>query len=301
MNILLTGGTGFIGAALCRVLTADGHALTVLSRKPAKVPLLCGDRVWGLAHLDELDADTHFDAIINLAGEGIADRRWSERRKRQLLDSRIGVTEQLIAYIGRARQKPAVLISGSAIGYYGDQGDKSLDENASAHDEFSHRLCAAWEKAALQAANHGVRVCIIRTGVVVGRGGGFLKRLLPPFKLGLGGRLGNGKQWMSWIHRDDFIAIVQLLLASPGLQGVFNGTAPNPVTNGEFTAYLAQVLHRPALLPVPAAALELLFGEMSALLLGGQKVLPARLQQAGFAFKYPLLEEALREALGGSS
>lgn len=297
MNILLTGGTGFIGARLSHALTADGHDLTLLSRKPEKVPALCGEAVKGIAHLDELGADAHFDAAINLAGEPIIDRRWTEQRKRQLLDSRIGVTEQLIAYIARAQQKPAVLISGSAVGYYGNQEDRQVHEHSVAHDEFGHRLCAAWEQAALQAENYGVRVCIIRTGLVVGRGGGFLQRMLLPFWFGLGGRLGSGKQWMSWIHRDDFISIVRLLLASPEMQGVFNGTAPCPVTNAEFTCTLARLLHRPALFAVPEAAIKLLFGEMSELMLGGQRVLPIRLQQAGFSFKYPRLEDALREAL----
>lgn len=298
MNILLTGGTGFIGATLCHALSNDGHALTVLSRNPAKVPRLCGEAVKGIARLDEIGAETHFDAIINLAGEGIADARWSDSRKKQLLDSRIGVTAQLIRYIERADRKPEVLISGSAVGYYGDGGDQPLDENAPAHGGFGHRLCAEWEQTAQQAENFGVRVCIIRTGLVIGPGGGFLKRMLPPFKLGLGGRLGSGKQWMSWIHRDDYIAIVKLFLASPGLQGVFNGTAPNPVTNAEFTCCLAKVLRRPALLPVPAVVLKSLLGEMAGLLLGGQRVLPVRLQQAGFAFKFTTLEAALRDALG---
>jgi uncharacterized protein (TIGR01777 family) len=297
MNILLTGGTGFIGAKLCHALSADGHELTVLSRSPGKVPALCGDSVKGVARLDELGPDTHFDAVINLAGEGIADARWNERRKRQLLDSRAGVTRQLIGYMERVDRKPEVLISGSAVGYYGDRGDQPLDENAAAHDEFAHRLCAEWEQTALQAEVYGVRVCIIRTGLVIGSGGGFLKRLLPVFKLGLGGRLGSGTQWMSWIHRDDYIAVVKLLLSSPGLRGVFNGTAPNPVTNAQFTRCLAQALDRPALLPVPAAVLKLLLGEMSALLLGGQRVLPVRLQQAHFAFKFTTLDEALHDVL----
>lgn len=298
MNILLTGGTGFIGAALCRELSNDGHLLTVLSRNPAKVPHRCGENVNGIGRLDKLGAESHFDAIINLAGEGIADARWSDSRKKLLRDSRIGVTAQLIRYIERAERKPAVLISGSAVGYYGDQGDKLLDENAPGHGGFGHRLCAEWEQMALQAESSGVRVCIIRTGLVIAAGGGFLQRLLPTFKLGLGGRLGSGLQWMSWIHRDDYIAMVKLLLASPELQGVFNGVAPHPVTNSEFTCCLAKALHRPALLPVPAAALKLLLGEMAGILLGGQRVLPARLQQAGFTFQYPRLEEALREALG---
>ncbi|MGR8933597.1 MAG: TIGR01777 family oxidoreductase [Gammaproteobacteria bacterium] len=298
MNILLTGGTGFIGAALCRALSSDAHSLTVLSRKPATVALRCGENVKAVERLDAFGTDKHFDAIINLAGEGIADARWSDSRKKLLRDSRIGVTAELIRYIDRVEKKPKVLISGSAVGYYGDQGDKALDEQTPGHDEFSHRLCAEWEQTARQAENYGVRVCIIRTGLVIAAGGGFLQRLLPPFKLGMGGRLGSGKQWMSWIHRDDYIAIVKWLLAKPEWQGVFNGTAPHPVTNAEFTCSLAKLLRRPALLPVPAIALKLLLGEMADLLLGGQRALPVRLQQAGFTFQYPELQDALCEALG---
>lgn len=297
MKILITGGTGFIGAALCHALTADGHELTVLSRVPDKVPQLCGSAAQALGHLQELSAARHFDAIINLAGEGIAATRWTPQRKQLLKVSRIGITQQLLRYIERAEDKPEVLISGSAVGFYGDQGQNLVNEATPPHDEFAHQLCAEWESSAQQAENYGVRVCIIRTGLVIGSGGGFLQRLLPPFKWGLGGRLGDGTQWMPWIHRDDYLAIVRLLLTSPTLTGVFNGTAPNPVTNAEFTDCLAKVLHRPALVPVPAFALRLLLGEMAALLLGGQRAIPERLLQTKFTFQYPSLEAALRSVV----
>ena len=297
MKILMTGGTGFIGQSLCRKLLENNDKLTVLSRKPEKVPLLCGKTTQAISNISDLTTEEHFDAIINLAGEGIADARWTSARKQKLLDSRIKTTEQLISFIDRASKKPKVLISGSAVGFYGNQGDKQLDENSAVHDDFAHQLCTRWEAAAKAAEVHGVRVCIIRTGLVIGNDGGFLKRMLPAFKLGMGGPLGDGRQWMSWIHRTDFIAIIELLLNSPQLQGIFNATAPNPVTNAEFTRCLAKVLKRPAFLPVPAIVLKILLGEMAELLLGGQRVLPQRLQQENFSFKFTSLEQALNDVL----
>lgn len=192
MKILITGGTGFIGKNLCFFLLDKKHELTVLSRNPKKVASLCGKSVRAINNINQLAAPDTFDAIINLAGEGIADVRWTSKRKQQLLDSRIGTTKQLIAYIDRADKKPDVLISGSAVGYYGNHGAIKLSESSSAHEGFSHELCEKWEAVAQQAEDYGVRVCIIRTGLVTGHDGGFLKRLLPPFKLGLGGVMGDG-------------------------------------------------------------------------------------------------------------
>jgi uncharacterized protein (TIGR01777 family) len=297
MKILITGGTGFIGRELCKALRESGHQLTVLSRKPETVATLCGTEVKAISKLDELSANAMFDAIINLAGEGIADARWSPARKQVLLDSRVKVTEQLIAFIDRAQKKPGVLISGSAVGYYGNQGATELDESSAFDDGFSNKLCADWEAAAEQAKAYGVRLCIIRTGLVIGAKGGFLKRMLLPFKLGLGGRLGDGSQWMSWIHMKDYIRILQLALETSKLEGIFNATAPHPVSNDQFTRCLAKILNRPAFLPVPAFALSILMGEMSELLLGGQRVLPKRLQQENFKFEFTTLEKALRDVL----
>jgi uncharacterized protein (TIGR01777 family) len=297
MKILITGGTGFIGRELCKNLREKKHQLTVLSRKPETVTLLCGPDVQAINNLDNLSANDQFDAIINLAGEGIADARWSPSRKQILLDSRVKVTAQLIAFIDRAQKKPGVLISGSAVGYYGNQGAAVLDENSAFKDGFSNSLCAEWEAVAEQAKSYGVRVCIIRTGLVVGAKGGFLKRMLLPFKLGLGGRLGDGRQWMSWIHMKDYIRIMLLMLETNKLEGIFNATAPNPVSNDQFTCCLAKNLSRPAFLPVPAFALKLLMGEMSELLLGGQRVLPKRLQQENFEFEFTTLEQALQDVL----
>lgn len=297
MKILITGGTGFIGTKLCEFLQGRGHHLTVLSRRPAQVPKLCGEKVKAISNLDDLTAKDHFEAIINLAGEGITDARWTQARKQVLLDSRIKITEQLVRYIEKSEIKPDVMISGSAVGFYGDQGDAALDEGSSAVEGFSHQLCAAWERTASEASNFGVRVCIIRTGLVIDAGGGFLKKMLPVFGLGLGGQLGDGRQWMSWIHREDLIRIIALLLINPKLQGVFNATAPHPVTNKEFTLCLVKLLKRPALLPVPAKILKLLLGEMSELLLGGQKVLPSRLLEHNFLFQFETPEAALKNAL----
>ncbi|HHS83505.1 MAG TPA: TIGR01777 family protein [Gammaproteobacteria bacterium] len=297
MKILITGGTGFIGRRLCRLLVDRNHSLTVLSRNPAAGAGIVGDGIDFISDLDTLTPADRFDAIINLAGAPIFAGRWTERRKQLIRDSRIQTTAKLIAFIERSAQKPAVLISGSAVGYYGDQGDTLLDEASTGHDEFSHQLCRDWEAEAERARQYGVRVCLLRTGLVIGEGGGFLRPMLLPFRLGLGGRLGSGKQWMSWIHIEDHVAMVCTLLENPDLKGIFNATAPNPVTNREFTRTLAHLLRRPALLPVPAGVLRLLLGEMSDLLLGGQRVLPARFQQAGFQFRYPELEPALRQAI----
>lgn len=297
MKILITGGTGFIGKQLCRFLLDKNHTLTVLSRNPIKVPLLCGESVQAIDKIDQLTSSDSFDAIINLAGEGIADARWTETRKQILLDSRINTTKQLIAYIERADKKPEVLISGSAVGYYGNQGSEILNEKSTPREEFSHQLCAEWEAAALKAEKISVRVCIIRTGLVIGNDGGFLQRLLLPFKLGLGGPMSDGKQWMSWIHRTDFIAIIDTLLELKILQGIFNGTSPEPVTNAEFSQTLGKVLNRPAFLPVPAFVLKILLGEMAELLLGGQRVLPVQIEKTGFKFQFKTLEQALSDVV----
>jgi uncharacterized protein len=297
MNILITGGTGFIGKELCKRLLQRGEQLTVLSRQPETVGERCGDSVAGLGSLAALSAGDHFDAVINLAGEPIANARWTERRKRLLWESRVTLTEQLVDYFARAQVKPKVLISGSAVGFYGDCGDPLLDETSTYTDDFSHRLCAAWEQAALEANKEGVRVCTLRTGLVVGKNGGFLQRMLLPFKLGLGGRLGEGRQWMSWVHRSDLIRMIEYLLDSPGSSGVYNSTAPHPVTNREFTRTLAKVLKRPALLPVPAPVLKVALGELSVLLLGGQRVVPKRFLEEAFEFEFETLEPALTDVL----
>ncbi len=299
MELLITGGTGFIGRQLCRSLNDQGHTITILTRNPGKGAQILGEGIDFITDLDSLTPADHFDAIINLAGEPIFGGRWTAKRKQAIRDSRIGTTAKLVSFIARCEHKPELLISGSAIGYYGDQGDQMLDESAPGHPEFAHELCRDWEAEAAKAREQGVRLCIVRTGLVVGKGGGFLQPMLLPFRLGLGGRLGSGEQWLSWIHMDDYLAMIWRLLEDASLEGVFNATAPNPVTNREFTEILARVLHRPALLPVPAWVLKLLLGEMSGLLLGGQRVLPARFLEAGFRFQHTELEPALRDVITG--
>jgi hypothetical protein len=294
MHVLITGATGFIGTQLCQPLLAKGWQITALARTPTKVPA----PITAVKSLGEIDDQQHFDAVINLAGEPIADRPWSAKRKQALLASRVDLTAELVDFLASRQRAPEVMVSASAIGFYGDQGATELDENAPPVTDFAHQLCQQWEQAAIKAEALGIRVCRLRIGLVVGPNGGFLQRMLLPFKLGLGGPIGNGEQWMSWVHRDDLIAAILFLLEHPSASGVFNGTAPNPVDNTAFTQTLARCLHRPAFFRVPAGLLKLVMGEMSQLLTGGQRVLPVRLQEAGFRFRYPELETALEDVVG---
>ena len=294
MRILITGGTGLIGRALCAALLGAGHELTVLSRRPASVKQKCGNPVSALASLNDWNENQAFDAVINLAGEPIVDARWTDAHKKILWNSRVVLTQELVQRIDRAKHKPAVLLSGSAPCFYGDSGDLALDESASGATDFAAQLCAGWESAATRATGCGVRVCLLRTGLVLARQGGLLGRMLLPFKLGLGARLGDGGQWMSWIHIDDYVAIVLRLLETPELDGPVNMTAPNPVTNGEFTSTLAGALHRPAVFVAPGWLLRSALGERADLLLGGQRVLPAKLGALGYRFAFPTLDTALR-------
>ena len=297
MHILLTGGTGLIGRRLCRQWSAKGHQLTVLSRQPQRVPSLCGETVRGIADFEGY-GDGPLDAVVNLAGEPIADKPWSARRKALLWDSRVRLTERLVAWLESLSQRPAVLINGSAVGWYGDAGERPLEENsAAAGEDFASELCLAWEQIAREAEALGIRVVLVRTGLVLAPEGGFLKRLLPPFRLGAGGRLGDGRQWMSWIHIEDQIALIDFLLRKADAEGPYNACAPQPVRNRDFTQELGQALHRPTLMPMPGFALRLLLGEMSTLLLGGQRIVPRRLLDAGFEFRFPELKEALADVL----
>lgn len=297
MHILLTGGTGLIGRGLCRHWLAQGHQLTVWSRKPDQVARLCGEGVRGVAHPDDIGAQP-IDAVINLAGAPIADRPWTRKRKMLLWDSRITLTEQLLTWLERREQKPAVLISGSAVGWYGDGGERELDEaSAPVSEDFASRLCIAWEETAQRAQALGIRVVLVRTGLVLAADGGMMQRLLPPFKLGMGGPIGGGRQWMPWVHIDDQIAAIDFLLNRDDAQGPYNICAPSPVRNRDFAKALAAVLHRPAFMPMPAVALRLLMGELSVLLLGGQRARPSRLQEAGFTFRFIDLHAALEHLL----
>jgi uncharacterized protein len=301
MKILITGGTGFIGRSLSPALLSDGHTVTILSRYPNKVESVFGKKIRQIDSMSDLTDQEHFDAIFNFAGAPIFGSRWSDARKVVLMNSRIDTTQKIIEFIERAKTKPSVLLSGSAIGIYGDRGDTILDETASlpasTEDDFGHQLCAAWEKTAEKAKTQGIRVCLLRTGLVLGKNGGFLQPMLSSFKLGLGCKLGSGDQWMPWIHMDDYVAICKVLLENNTLAGVFNLTAPNPVTNSSFTEILARLLKRKALLTMPAWALNLLLGEMAHLLIGSQRVIPKALLDAGFQFNYTELEAALADVL----
>lgn len=297
-HILLTGGSGFIGQQLVPTLLSAGHTITVFTRNPKKTSAIFQQQVTTIDNLEGLSADDHFDAVINLAGEGIGDRRWADSVKQQLRDSRLLTTASLVEYFKRANQKPAVFISGSAIGVYGLHGDEKLDEQASGDDSFSSKLCRDWEAQAAEAEALGIRCCYLRTGVVLGKNGGALSKMLPPFKMALGGPMGSGQQWMSWVHMDDLVNAIVYALETPSINGPINGTAPNPVTNKAFSKALGAALNRPALIPMPAFVLKLMMGEMAEeLLLSGQRVVPAKLTQSGFEFKYPQLDDALRDII----
>lgn len=295
MNILLTGGTGLIGTALIQHWQPQ-HKLFVLTRSERKAKRLWGDTVTTVSDLADVNFN-QLNAVVNLAGEPIAGKRWTTKQKQILCDSRWQLTEKLVSAINMANTPPAILISGSAVGYYGRQHQQLISEDYQhVHDEFTHQLCKRWEELAL-AVNPATRVCILRTGIVLAKNGGALAKMLPAFRLGLGGRIGDGGQYMSWIHLDDMVALTDFLLQHPTLQGPFNATAPNPVTNTEFSASLARQLHRPALLPMPAAIISILLGEMAELLLTGQRVLPTNLVKAGYRFRFDTLSAALANLL----
>lgn len=291
MNILITGASGFIGSQLVNLLAGE-HQLTILSRHPSTTRQSLGANHQYLTSLNDIDDLNHFDAVVNLAGEPIVAKRWSKRQKQVICTSRWNITARLSQLIKQSTNPPKVMVSGSAIGFYGRQGEQPLDETSQPHIEFSHEICSTWEQLAQDAASDKTRVCIIRIGIVLGQGGA-LAKMLPPFKLGLGGPIGHGRQGMSWIHIDDVIALIDFLLNQENCQGIFNATAPHPVSNGEFAKTLGKVLNRPALLTTPPLALRLAMGEMSELLTEGQFVIPKRALAAGFTFKYSELEAAL--------
>jgi uncharacterized protein (TIGR01777 family) len=295
MHILLTGGTGLIGRKLCQYWVGQGHDITVLSRRPDQVRHLCGASVRGIERLEAF-GDGALDAVVNLAGAPIADRPWTARRKALLWSSRITLTERLLAWLESRQQRPEVLISGSAVGWYGDGGERELTEASQpVKEDFASHLCIAWEETAQRADALGIRVVLVRTGLVLASEGGFLKRLALPFKLGLGGPIGNGRQWMPWVHISDQIALIDFLLQQRDCQGPYNACAPEPVRNREFASLLGKALHRPAFMPLPSLLLRAGLGELSGLLLGGQRARPAKLQAAGFNFRYTELPAALAE------
>lgn len=280
MNIAVTGASGFIGRHAMELLQARGHAARPISLRSAPSP----DQLAGC------------DAVVHLAGEPVA-QRWSASAKRRILDSRVEGTRALLAAL--REHPPNVLVSASGIGYYGSCGDRILTEQSPPASDFLGRVAAAWEHEAQEAEKLGVRVVRLRIGAVMGAGGGALGKMLLPFRLGLGGRLGAGTQWMSWIHLDDLVAMILFALRESTLRGVLNATLPHPVTNAGFTRALAHALHRPAVIPVPAFALRLLLGEMSEILLGSQRAIPEAALRAGFEFRYPEIGAALIQILSG--
>lgn len=297
MHILITGGTGFIGSHLCPLLLAENHQLTLITRQPQQVFTRYNGRVRALRRLADLTVTDHFDVIINLAGASLLDRPWSPQRKLELHTSRVNFTEELVDWLARVQHRPTVLLSGSAIGWYGNQHDTLLDEDSFYHEDFLHQLCQDWEKAARAAEKLGIRVCILRSGLVLAHDGGALRTLAPLFSLNLGGRIGDGRQWLSWIGMQDYLAAVLFLMNSHHSKGIFNLTSPQPVTNAVFAETLAHCLHRKAIVPIPALFVRLLMGEMSMVVLHSQRVLPSRLLHAGFSFRTPALAKALKLAL----
>lgn len=295
MHVAITGATGLIGTPLVARLRADGHTVTRIVRKAAEQ----GDRVWDptASALDPSLVDG-IDSVVHLAGAGIGDHRWTPAYKDLIRTSRTHSTELLSKAIAQASSGPKVLLSGSAIGVYGDRGDEELDESSSLGQGYLADVCRDWEHATVAAESAGVRVAHLRTGIVLTPAGGALKKLLPLFRLGLGGRFGNGRQWQSWISIDDEVSAISSLLTSD-VRGAVNLTAPNPVTNTEFTRVLGRVLQRPALFPVPAFGPRLVVGRELAdnLLFNGQRVLPTALVNSGFRFQHSSLEEALRHLL----
>ena len=298
MRILITGATGFIGRHLSQTLLDQGHQVFAWVRNLDRAYTRLDARTHSVLELSELqDQDQELDAVINLAGAPIADRRWTAARKRLLYSSRIDTTHQLVDFIRSSSHKPGVILSGSAIGYYGSQPpDLTVDENFENYSPgFTHTLCADWEAAATELADDRTRVCLLRTGLVLGPDGGAMAKMLLPFKLGLGGPIGNGKQVMSWIHLQDWINAALLLLNDSSLSGPFNLVSPNPVNNRSFSAALASAVGRPAFFRVPCCGLKLALGEASELLCEGQRVIPKKLLEAGYSFEFEHIEPALQD------
>lgn len=295
MRILVCGGAGFVGRHLCRRLWGLGHEVVVVSRTEGAPPPGAARRVsWESIQ----DAVENAEAVVNLSGAGVADGRWSARRKVELKASRLTTTSRVVQAILAAKRKPEVLVNASAVGYYGDRGDERLVESSTPGAGFLAELCLAWEHEADRATEAGVRVVAARIGVVLGLGGGALPRMLPPFKLGLGGPLGSGRQYMSWIHVEDAVNVLWLALSRRELRGPLNVTAPAPATNREFSRALAAALHRPCLFVVPGFLLRGALGEMAELLLGGQRVEPAAALGCGHEFRFPELGPALADLTG---
>ncbi len=303
MKVAVTGATGFVGSRLVERLRTEGHQIVVLTRSPEHAK-----RVFPSSSYPQLEivgynpiqsgawqqAISGCDGVVNLAGAGIADERWTPQRKQEILESRATATEKLVEAIAASNSKPSVLVSTSAVGYYGTSETATFDETSASGNDFLAQVCQQWEGAAQKVKESGVRLVILRFGIVLGMGGA-LGKMLTPFKMFAGGPLGTGKQWFSWIHQDDLVNLILFSLTNPQVEGVFNATAPNPVTMNELCHVLGEVLHRPSWLPVPEFALELMLGDGAKVVLEGQKVLPKRTLSTHFNYQYPTIKPALEE------
>jgi len=301
VHIFITGATGFIGRALVLRLRRDGHNITAWVRDDERARAALGAEV-DLLSLHATEADLRdalavSDGVVNLAGEPLIGR-WTKKRVQAITESRVQLTERIVHAMRYAEHQPAVFVSGSAVGYYGDRGEEVLTERSHAADDFLGRMCRDWEGVAVRAESIGARVVLLRTGIVLGREGGALERLLLPFSLGLGGPIGSGRQYMPWIHLHDHVEMISTALLDGRFSGALNVTAPAPVTNREFARALGRALHRPAFMPLPGLAMKLALGEGSRALLAGQRAVPEKALDLGFNFEYPQIDTALDDIVG---
>ncbi len=299
MRIFITGGTGLIGSALIRTLLQQGHEITVLTRNKIRAGKKLGDKVTLYSTPGALPSLDGYDAVINLAGESMVGKRWTDKQKEKLCNSRWTITRKLTELIQAGDNPPSVFISGSAIGFYGAQDDNVITEAARPHDEFTFRLCRKWEALAVAADSADTRVCLLRTGIVLSRKGGMLALLTYPFRLGLGSVLGKGTQYISWIHIQDMIDGIIFLLNTPEARGVFNFTAPNPVTNKRFTNILSSTLYRPQIFRIPAFLVKWFMGESATMLLDGQRAIPQHLTDLHYRFRFEHLDDVLSNLMKG--
>ncbi len=306
MKVAITGATGFVGSRLMECLQADGHQVIALTRNPEQALRLFpaaafpNVEVIGFTPTESGDwqhALSGCNGVVNLAGEPIAESRWTPERKQMILDSRKVGTQKLVEAIAQAASKPSVLVNASAIGYYGTSETATFDETSASGDDFLAHVCQAWEAEAQKVKQAGLRLVLVRIGIVLGDGGA-LAKMIPPFKLFAGGPIGTGKQWFSWIHREDLVSLILQALTQTDFEGVYNATAPNPVRMAELSNTLGTLMKRPSWLPVPSFALEALLGDGAKVVLEGQKVLPKRTQAIGFQYQYPVLTQAIAEILG---
>ncbi len=302
MKVVLAGGTGFIGKALLHRLIEEGHRVVLLTRSPSAHKELATDKVQ-LAKWDAKSVGAWADfaegaeAVLNLAGEPLVGKRWTKKQKARLLESRLSATRAITSAIAQAGKRPSVFINASAVGFYGDVPQGEVTESHPKGRGFLGDVCERWEVEARRAEERGVRVVCLRIGIVLEKEGGALSRMIPPFQYFIGGPLGSGRQWVPWIHREDLLSIILFLMARPDINGAVNGTAPNPATMKEFCKAVGSALHRPSWAPVPAFALRVLLGEMAEVLLTGARVVPQKLEEAGFPFRYPALDGALTAIL----